>query len=166
MEKLTHHLKNLVSPSRIIFHKQKGGQIPGVITTFWVRGDQYLYAKENKIALGPLVEKALDIILDTSRPLPEGQTQTQIESGLSVLEEYHSRQRQQTLAEADSAERKNAAIRQFFPHGGGEFKNTLPENDRRCTFYTRWNKWAEELSSETGLTITAQDLQEHVRGAA
>ena len=164
MDKLTAALENLVSSSRIVIHKDKyKGKVPGVTTSIWVRGDQYLYSKEKGIKLGPLVETALDIIFDTTIPVPEGQTQ--LDAGLSAWQEYSDRRQQKTLTEIAENDEKNKAISALFKDKAKNFKGGLPENDDRCLHYQEWIDWADLLTKHYGLEITVLDLQDYIRRA-
>ncbi|MBW2632212.1 MAG: hypothetical protein JRC90_10755 [Deltaproteobacteria bacterium] len=162
MEKLTESLKIYARPSRIVIHRDKyKGEVPGVITTVWIRGDQYLFSKEKGIKLGPLIETALDIIFDTTLPVPEGQTQ--LDAGLSAWQEYSERRKQKTLTEIAGKDLKNKAISNLFKENPENFKRCLPENDERCLHYQEWIDWADLLAKHSSLKITVADLQDYIR---
>lgn len=162
MEELTESLKNLVSSSRIVNHRNKyRGEVPGVTTTVWIRGDQYLYFKEQGIELGPLIEKALDIIFDTTLPVPEGQTQ--LDAGLSAWQEFSERRKQKTLTEIAETDLKTKAISELFKNNPENFKTRLPENDERSLHYQEWIDWADLIVKHSGMEITVTDLQDYIR---
>ena len=162
MEQLIVALENMVSSSRIVIHKNKyKGEVPGVTTSLWVRGDQYLYSKEKGIKLGPLIEKALDIIFDTTIPVSEGQTQ--LDAGLSAWQEYSERRKQKTLTEIAENDIKRKAISNLFEDNPDSFKRCLPENDDSCLHHHEWIEWADLLTTHSTLKITVADLQDYIR---